>query len=419
MRSAGKWLFWLLVAAGLLAGATGMYQRLTLWLQPTRLNQIVPWGLWVAFYIYFIGLSAGSFLLSTLIYVGGLRQYERVGRTAVWTAFCSLAAGMLFILLDLGRMGRFWTVFVHRNFRSVLEWEIHLYVLYLVVLLAEVWFLCRRDLVGRIAGLLSLSSADTSPASARRDMVWVKVLGVIGLPIAIGVHGGTGAIFAVVKARPYWYTGLFPIVFLVSALASGGGLLVFLTAFFSRRRPDATLVRGLGRLAVGILAVDLLLLASEVLVGLYGAVPDHLEAFRLIMYGPFAWVFWALQLLVGALVPIAVMATPALNRSPAWVGIAGLAIVVGIFGVRLNIVIPPLAFPLLPGLNTAISHARMNPFYVPSGMEWLSSLFVLALAAAVFAIGREVLPLDEQEEAAPAAPSRAEAPGDAAVRPMA
>ena len=30
-------------------------------------TQNVPWGLWVALYIYFLGLSAGSFLLSTLI----------------------------------------------------------------------------------------------------------------------------------------------------------------------------------------------------------------------------------------------------------------------------------------------------------------------------------------------------------------
>ncbi|MEK6614624.1 MAG: oxidoreductase, partial [Bacteroidota bacterium] len=34
----------------------------------TNLTQHVPWGFWVGFYIYFIGLSAGAFLLSSLIY---------------------------------------------------------------------------------------------------------------------------------------------------------------------------------------------------------------------------------------------------------------------------------------------------------------------------------------------------------------
>ena len=44
----------------------------------------------------------------------------------------------------------------------------------------------------------------------------------IGIPVALGVHGGTGAIFAVVKARPAWYSPIVPLVFIISALASGG-----------------------------------------------------------------------------------------------------------------------------------------------------------------------------------------------------
>jgi Ni/Fe-hydrogenase subunit HybB-like protein len=32
-------------------------------------TQLVPWGIWVSGYIFFLGLSAGSFLISTLIYV--------------------------------------------------------------------------------------------------------------------------------------------------------------------------------------------------------------------------------------------------------------------------------------------------------------------------------------------------------------
>ena len=52
-----------------------------------------------------------------------------------------------------------------------------------------------------------------------------------GIPTALGVHGGTGAIFAVVKAHPYWYSPLFPVVFIVSALVSGGGLILFLQTY--------------------------------------------------------------------------------------------------------------------------------------------------------------------------------------------
>jgi molybdopterin-containing oxidoreductase family membrane subunit len=52
------------------------------------------------------------------------------------------------------------------------------------------------------------------------------------------VHKGTGAIFAVVKARPYWYSPIVPVIFLVSALVSGAGLMTFLYAFFGDRTFD-------------------------------------------------------------------------------------------------------------------------------------------------------------------------------------
>ena len=35
-----------------------LFYRLSVGLGITRLGSTVPWGLWVAFYIYFIGLSA-------------------------------------------------------------------------------------------------------------------------------------------------------------------------------------------------------------------------------------------------------------------------------------------------------------------------------------------------------------------------
>ena len=49
-------------------------------------TSVLPWGLWLSLYIYFIGLSAGSFLLSTLIYVFQVKRFEPVGRMALFQA---------------------------------------------------------------------------------------------------------------------------------------------------------------------------------------------------------------------------------------------------------------------------------------------------------------------------------------------
>ncbi|MBI3739108.1 MAG: polysulfide reductase NrfD, partial [Chloroflexi bacterium] len=322
--------YWLALGVTMLLGAFALVVRVVDGLGVTNLTQIVPWGLWVALYIYFIGLSAGSFLLSTLIYVGGVKRFEPVGRLAIFTAFIALQAGLLFILLDLGHMERFWTVFFNRNPNSVLEWEIHFYVLYMVVLVAELWLLMRADLVrwskektGWLAMLyrvLTFGSTDVSEKALQDDMRLVKILGIIGIPVALAVHGGTGAIFAVVKARPYWYTGLFPLIFITSALASGGALLTFIAAFFSRLQEKARreLVGGLGKLVAALLGVDLVFIASEFLVGIYGAIPDHLATYNTIMFGPFWWVFWILQLGIGAAVPLILLTNKRTNSNLTW-----------------------------------------------------------------------------------------------------
>lgn len=387
MKGGIRFAYWLTLAVTMLLGVLALGVRVTDGLGVTNLTQIVPWGLWVALYIYFIGLSAGSFLLSTLIYVGGVKRFEPVGKIAIFTAFVALLAGLLFILLDLGHMERFWTVFFNRNPNSVLEWEIHFYVLYMVVLIAELWLLMRRDFVQlaktkngwqkTLYTILTFGSTDVSDKALQDDMRLVKLLGIIGIPVALAVHGGTGAIFAVVKARPYWYTGLFPLIFITSALASGGALLTFVAAFFVQLEETARreLVSSLGKLVAVLLAIDLVFIASEFFIGIYGAVPDHLATYNTIMFGPFAWVFWILQLGIGAAIPLILLTNKRTNNNLTWIGLASLMIVIGIVGVRLNIVIPPLTRPLVEGFDTAYAPftAVASPSAVPASLDQIFS----------------------------------------------
>ncbi len=139
--------YWALLGIAAAVGLAALWLRVVNGMAVTNLTSLIPWGIWVAFYIYFIGLSAGSFLISTMIYVFGLKRFEPIGRIALFSAFISLSTGLVFILIDLGHMERFWTVFFNRSSTSVLEWEIHFYNLYLAILLSELWLLMRRDLI--------------------------------------------------------------------------------------------------------------------------------------------------------------------------------------------------------------------------------------------------------------------------------
>jgi molybdopterin-containing oxidoreductase family membrane subunit len=398
----------------ILATALGIWAlgvRFSRGLVVTNMTQHVPWGLWIAFYIYFIGLSAGSFLLSTLVYVFGVKRLESIGPLALVQALGCMLLGLVLILVDLGHPERFLNVFWSWNPSSVLAWECLFYTAYVVIILLELYFALRPALARKAAQggpgrwlyvLLSVGGREPGAAWVQKARRWLKILGIIGIPIAIGVHGGTGAIFAVVKSKPTWYTGLFPIIFLVSALASGAGGLTFLTAVLlsGDRGKKLAILQMLAKLTVGVLMLDLLLTCSEVLVALYGGIPSHVVAWKLTLFGPYWWVFWFIQLGVGALVPIAIVTNRRLFGSVRWLGAAGLLVDVGIVGVRLNIVIPPLIDPSFAGLPDTYHHIRFVTGYFPSLNEWLVTAGVAALGVWVLLIVLKLIPLNLNLEAA-------------------
>jgi molybdopterin-containing oxidoreductase family membrane subunit len=409
MNASGlKRLFWISGILLFAAGLIGWYDRFARGLLDVNFGSVMPWGLWEAGYIYFIGLSAGSFLISSLVYVFNVKRFEGIGRLAVFTAIVTLVLALLMVWAGLGHMPRVWHVLAYANFKSPMAVIIWLYSSYLLLLVAEFWLLLRHDLVrdalepgfrGAVYRRLTLGSRDLSEAAARRDRRIVRVLATIGVPLATMFHGGVGALFGVVAARPHWHSGMFPILFLLSALVSGGALLAVITAIFQdgwRRNRETVL--SLGQMVLGLLLLDVLFQASEMLIAFYGGIPGHVESLRLMIGGAFWWVFWGWQLVLGTAIPLLLLTLPT-RRDPRWVSLASLLIAAGFLGVRLNIVIPGLAVEEIRGLSRAIASARMTTNYFPSATEWLVTIGVVGLGLLLFGLGELLLPKEKAPDA--------------------
>ena len=362
---------------------------------PEKTRSVVV-ALVVIFYAGLAGLSAGSFLLSTLVYVFGVKRYEPVGRMALFQALICLILGLLFILIDLGRPERFFRTLTNWAFSSVLAWEILFYLAYIVILALEIWILLRPALIRRSKLLKRLHRPRESDVVTPAEKRVVRILAMIGIPVAIGVHGGTGMIFAVVKAKPFWHTGLFPLIFLISAMVSGGALLTFLTVFFSKielkRRKE--IVHSLAQLTASVLLLDLFVLLIEIVVVLYGNITYHTFPYQLLLTGSYWWVFWIVQILGGSVIPLVIIFGKWTRDKMVWLGIATLLIFLGVIGVRLNIVIPAQQLAWYGGLPSDY-HFILNPTgYFPSLNEWLRSLGILTFGIWGFWLGRQVLPLE-------------------------
>ncbi|HEU5318534.1 MAG TPA: NrfD/PsrC family molybdoenzyme membrane anchor subunit [Chloroflexota bacterium] len=372
---------WALAAAGIAAGAFGLVQRLTLGHLAANYGSYIPWGLWIALYVAGVGAAAGAFSVAGLAYLAGVRALRPIAPLALVASGASMAAGLTFVWLDLGRPERALNLLLRWSPRSVMGWMTVFYGLFtlaLVALLYAVW--------------------------TKREG-WLRPLAAAGTAVMVAFAGGEGALFGVLGARPYWNSGMRPIEFLAGGLLAGVAVVAIAAATVLERgeRRRAALL-ALRPYLLALLGLNALLLWAETTLSLYAAIPAHAEAYRLVLQGPHAWVFWGIQVAVGIILPLALLARPV----PATVGFAGLAILVGYVGSKLNMVIPGLAVSELQGLASAYVHERLTFHYLPSAAEWLLAGGVVGMALVLFLGASRLLRVTSVES--PAAEPAAIAP---------
>jgi len=397
-----KW--WIGILMVLFAiGGYFIIERLVVGLTTTNLSSFTPWGAWIAIYIFFVGLSAGSFLLSTMIFVFGMEQYERVGKMALFTAIICMIIALTFVLMDLGKPERAMNAMIYWNVTSILAWEIHFYVVYIALLVTELYIAMREDLVrlrpvnnlkGKIARMLTFKNSKINDKTKKRDNKWMKILGTIGIPLAIlGVHGGTGAIFAVVSAKESWNSGVFPIIFVVSAMVSGTALLLAIYVIKNKamKKPiDTQMVVSLAKMMAAFLFVDLLLQFYDLLVGWYSLSETSLQSLGTMMGSAYSWSYWGVQMGLGVVVPIFLVFFKKTSHNINALLIAAISVVIGIIGVRFNIVVPSQIIPIMEGFPASN--------YFPTIREWLVSVGIVAMGLLIFTIGDRLLPLEENDQ---------------------
>ena len=350
-------------------GLFGAWDRLVHGEKNLNLGSYLPWGLWVGSYIYLVGFSGGAFLVLFLYHALGIRSLRRASLYALPLALVTLGNGLMLVLVDLGHMERFWKLYLQPNPTSILVWMVWVYSVYSGILLAMLY------------------------ATVQGRERWLKPLSVVGFLLVITFGGGEGALLGVLGAKPYWNSGLLLIRFLFTAFLSGIALVAFTTVFLRHWPVDDEHRNALNFLRyflLILLAVISLVELAELSVIHYAAIPAVLEARRLVIFGTYWWVFWFGQVLLGLVVPAAIL-IPRWGTRPFLFGLATLSIVIGNAASKQNVVLPILTASDLRTLPKAFIHERFSLVYHPSLTEWLFWLGVGAAAAATFLILIETL----------------------------
>lgn len=355
----------------LLFGLYGFISRLFFGERDVNYGSYVVWGLWVAMYLFFAGVSTGAYMIATMDNLFRIKIFKGTGKLALWGSLVTMPAALMTIGMDLGHMERIWKVFLQPNLGSLLAQMVWGYTLFVIVVIVSLWAAIKRP-----------------------EEFWVKILFAIGLALSIFLSGGVGALLGVNASRAYWHVGLLPAQFPFFSLASGAAFMLMVLGWFAPKdenRPQQLWVLGL--MTVVLTVIKLYFLWTDFSQSIYGGVPDNIRAVNEVLFGRYAWAFWIVQIGLGTIFPIIILLQPRLAKNGVWAGAMGFLVLLGFGVARANIVFPALSIPELEGLSTAFTGPHLNFDYFPSLMEWSVVLGMVGLTALLFLFGADKLAL--------------------------
>jgi len=321
-------------------------------------NEIeLQWSVLIVLYPFLTGLVAGAFILASLERVFNVAAVRPTYRLALLTALAFLIVAPLPLQMHLGHPERSFEMFITPHTTSAMAMFGFVYLWYLMaVLVLEIWFDFRRDLVEtwqastglkrRFYGALCLWSSDISPEALRLDDRIGRIITVVGIPSAFLLHGYVGFIFGSVKANPWWSTPLMPVVFLFSAIVSGIAAVMLLYIVLSRLRGARVEMPCLDTIAQYFFyafVIDFSLEMLDLIHRIYEA-GDSFGALDFMVKTRLFLSHIVIQICLGTILPIVMLGIVQVKQFSELARrriytVAGVLALVGIFAMRWNVVI--------------------------------------------------------------------------------
>ena len=350
----------------------------------TAMRNLDSWGLYITMFMFFVGLSAGGLIISSVPKAFGIRGFGGISKVAVMTSIAATVAAIGFVVVDLGQPLRVWELFAYSNLGSPLMWDIIVLMVYLILSCVYLW-------------------AQVSAEKGKVSHAALRVISVVALACAVLVHSVTAWIFGLQQGREMWHTALLAPWFVSSALVCGTGLVmcaaVALRASGYLEWGQADLVK-LAKLLAAFLLVDLYFFGCDLLTEAFPA-GSGLEVVAMLVSGPLAPFFWGEVVL--SVVAVVICVVPQLRTTPLMVA-AGVCAMAAIFCKRAQLLVGGFQLPNidLPAVLTPytvtnwegnMAQAYAGMVYWPAPIEFGIALGVVGLAFLVFFLGLKFLPL--------------------------
>lgn len=293
-------------------GAYAYYQQLTFGEVVTGMRDVgtmagAPWGLYIAFVVYFVGISFAGVTVAALIRLLNLERLKPVARIAEVLTVISLLLGSFCIIADVGQPVRaIVNLFRFARPQSPFFGTFTLVISgYLFGSLVYLYLDSRKDAAlmaqkpGPLQGLYRLLAAGYKDSDAERERrkqtsFW---LAIAILPLLVVAHSTLGFVFGLQVGRPGWFSGLQAPGFVVLAGVSGLGMLILITAIIRKalgleRRLDEGIFKLLGNFLMLLTIVYLYFMIVDLLTNTYTADQHEAGITAALLTGKYALIYW-------------------------------------------------------------------------------------------------------------------------------
>ncbi len=345
----------------------------------TGMNQPVTWGFYIVNFVFFIGISHAGTLISAILRLSKAEWRRPITRMAEVITAIVLAIGGLHPIIDLGRPDRVLNIFTAGRLQSPLLWDVTSITAYFTASTVYLYLPMipdiakLRDRGTKLKWFYDFLSWGWQGTEHQKKVLnrAINILMVMVIPIAISVHTVISYIFSM-TLQPGWHSTIFGPYFVVGAIFSGiAALLIVMIAFrkFLHLEEYLKLIhfKYLGTLLLIMSLLWFYFTFSEYLTGVFAGEPHEMKVILYKFTGPYALFFWGMVLL-NFIIPVIILSFKKF-KTISGILIASVAVVIGMWLERLNIVVPSLANPRLE-IGTGM--------YIPSFTEW--TLFVGAIA---------------------------------------
>ncbi len=388
--------FW--IAVGLLSlvmawAMVAFSYQVTTGLGVAGINQRVMWGVYIANFVFWIGISHAGTLISAILRVTNTTWRRPITRAAEAITVFALMIGPTFILIHLGRVWLFyWVVpypdprYLWPNFRSPLLWDFSCISTYLLGSVTYLYLPMIPDLAlvrdsfpnggwrRHLYRLLALGWEGSARQWALLEKA-ISAMAIIIMPLAVSVHTVVSWVFGM-TVNPMWHSTIFGPYFVVGAIFSG--IAAVIAALYVIRR-TLKLERYLEPVHFNNLGLLLLVFCllwgyftfAEYLTVYYGHEEHEMPVFWYKISGGLAPHFWTMMVCC-LVIPLPVL-TFRRTRTPFGTMVAALLVLAGMWLERYTIVVGTLSHPRL---------SFMWHHYRPTWVEW--SIMAGAFAFFIF-----------------------------------